>query len=210
MAPVAGKPFLEYILKDLADQGVRRAILAVGYKAECITEHFGPMFDGKMELVYSREDKPLFTGGAIKQALAHCREESVAIVNGDTRFDVDLNAMEQAHRRTGALLTVATKEMHDFDRYGTVETDETCRILAFREKQPCSRGYINGGIYFLKRDALEAVPQEKFSFETEYMEHFVDEGNFYAFPSDGYFIDIGIPEDYARAQQEMLEGGAVT
>lgn len=202
MAPVAGRPFLEYILKDLAAKGVTRAVLAVGYMAECIKNHFGGSFAG-MELVYSPEDKPLFTGGAIKQALAKCTQANILVVNGDTFFDVDLAALEHVHTTHGAVLTVATKEMTDFDRYGTVRTDADGRITAFEEKKPCARGAINGGVYLLRRDALNGIAAEKFSFEQEFMERFVREGRFFACPCDGYFIDIGVPEDYARAQEDF-------
>lgn len=202
MAPVAGRPFLEYILRDLAAKGVTRAVLAVGYMAECIENHFGTSFAG-VELVYSREDRPLFTGGAIKQALAQCTQENVLVVNGDTFFDVDLAALERVHTEHSAVLTVATKEMTDFDRYGTVRTDADGRIVAFEEKKPYARGAINGGVYLLRRGALDEIESEKFSFEQEFMERFVGEGRFFACPCDGYFIDIGIPEDYARAQEDF-------
>lgn len=202
MAPVCGHPFLEYILRDLSSKGIMRVILAVGYKADCIERFFQDRFEG-MELVYSLEEKPLFTGGAVKMALSRCRDENVFIVNGDTFFDVDLAAMAKCHQATGAVLTVATKEMEHFSRYGTVESDESGRITAFREKKPCRRGAINGGIYLLKRNALEEIPREKFSFEQEYMEAKVGAVPFFAFPSSGYFIDIGIPEDYAKAQEDF-------
>ena len=162
MAPVCGHPFLEYILRDLSSKGITRVILAVGYKADCIEQFFKDRFEG-MELVYSLEEKPLFTGGAVKMALSRCQDENVFIVNGDTFFDVDLAAMAQNHQATGAVLTVATREMENFSRYGTVVSDESGRIIAFREKQPCRRGAINGGIYLIKRNALEEIPQEKFS-----------------------------------------------
>lgn len=202
MAPVCGQPFLRYILDDLAKKGVGRVILAVGYKKECIEDHFGGGYAG-MELVYSPEDTPLLTGGAIKRAMGLCREERVFIVNGDTFFDVDLPAMARAHAATGARLTIATKRMHDFDRYGAVETDASGRILAFREKCFRKEGDINGGVYLAEKADLLAVPEETFSFETAYMERRVGEGFMFAFPSAGYFIDIGIPEDYARAQEDF-------
>lgn len=202
MAPVCGKPFLQYILDDLANQKVSRVILAVGYKAECIESFFGNAYRG-MELVYSLEQQPLFTGGAIKKALAFCKDSEVFILNGDTFFEVPLLEMAAAHREKGALLTIATKQMVDFDRYGTVQTDAVGRILHFEEKQPCAQGAINGGVYLIQRAALESVPAEAFSFETEFMEKQVEQKIFCAFPSDGYFIDIGIPQDYAKAQEDF-------
>jgi len=202
MAPVCGKPFLQFILDDLAKKGVRRVILAVGYKKECIEDHFGSSYAG-MELVYSPEDKPLFTGGAIRKAMHVINGERAFVINGDTFFDVNLDAMEQAHKESGAVLTIAVKPMKDFDRYGTVETDESRRITAFHEKQPRKEGKINGGIYLLEKAEMLAIEEEKFSFETAYMEAKVAEKSMYAFESEGYFIDIGIPEDYAKAQKDF-------
>lgn len=202
MAPVCGKPFLQYILDDLANQKVSRVILAVGYKAECIESFFGNAYRG-MELVYSLEQQPLFTGGAIKKALSFCKDSEVFILNGDTFFEVPLLEMAAAHREKRALLTIATKQMVNFDRYGTVQTDAVGRILHFEEKQPCAQGSINGGVYLIQRAALESVPAEAFSFETEFMEKQVEQKIFCAFPSDGYFIDIGIPQDYAKAQEDF-------
>lgn len=202
MAPVCGKPFLQYILDDLAQQGMQRVVLAVGYKADCIQRFFGNSYCG-MQLVYSLEDKPLFTGGAIKKALSVCAEPNVFILNGDTFFAVDLATMLAAHLNHNALLTIATKQMSNFKRYGTVKTDATGRIIGFTEKQPCKAGAINGGVYLLRKNALEQIPLEKFSFETDFMEkQFVDQP-FYAISSDGYFIDIGVPEDYAKAQEDF-------
>jgi len=202
MAPVCGKPFLQFILDDLACKGVRRVILAVGYKKECIETYFGERYAG-MELIYSPEDRPLFTGGAIRKAMSCIEGDRAFVINGDTYFDVDFDAMELAHRKNNAVLTIAVKPMKDFERYGTVEKDGECRITAFREKQPCKKGEINGGIYLLEKAEMLAIEEEKFSFETAYMEAHVNVKAMYAFRSDGYFIDIGIPEDYAKAQRDF-------
>lgn len=206
MAPVCGKPFLSYILSDIAKKGIERVVLAVGYKKECIECFFGNCFEG-MGLVYSPESEPLLTGGAIRQAAALCAADEVFVMNGDTFFDVDLPEMLRAHQRTNAVLTVATKRMADFDRYGTVETDRQGRIVNFREKTYRAQGKINGGIYLLQRQEILAFPEKRFSFEKDYMERYVKAKRMYAFCTDGYFIDIGIPEDYARAQEEFAQAG---
>jgi D-glycero-alpha-D-manno-heptose 1-phosphate guanylyltransferase len=119
MAPMdeAGTPFLQYVLADLARQGIRRVILSTGYKSEVIEQYFGGSFQ-EMELVYSREDTPLGTGGAVKQALTLCTAPDVFVLNGDTFFDVDLTAMRDFHRAQDADFTLAMKEMFNFDRYG--------------------------------------------------------------------------------------------
>ena len=200
MAPVCGRPFLRYILDDLQGKGFERIILATGYKSEVIQSFFGRSYRG-MELVYSQENAPLGTGGALKRALQLCHGERIAAVNGDTYFDVDLGAMERAAQP--GCFVLAAKRMRNFDRYGTLELNGT-QVTAFREKMPCKEGMINGGIYLLERTALEHIPQDCFSFETEVLEPMAAKGRVYAFESEGLFIDIGIPEDYEQAQILMM------
>jgi D-glycero-alpha-D-manno-heptose 1-phosphate guanylyltransferase len=201
MAPIHGRPFLEILLDDLSRKGVTHVVLAVGYKKECVIEHFGTLYKN-IQIEYSVEDKPLFTGGAIKQALRFCREDYVMVLNGDTFFDVNLMAMSSQAVKSGSPLTIAVKEMFDFDRYGKLRI-ENDRILAFEEKVFAKQGYINGGIYCLQRDALTSIEQEAFSFEMDFAEKYCDKFLIRAFVSNGYFIDIGIPEEYERAQQDL-------
>ena len=205
MAPLdaAGTPFLTFLLGELKAQGVTRVVLSVGYKAECIVNYFGNEWQG-VELVYAKEDEPLGTGGALKLALSFCKAANVFVFNGDTFFDVKLAEMEKFHLAEAADLTLAAKEMTDFDRYGTLALDGS-RVNAFKEKAPCRRGFINGGIYLVRRELFNGFEEEKFSFEQDFLMPRVEEGNIKlcAFKSEGYFIDIGIPEDYYRAQREL-------
>lgn len=200
MAPVCDIPFLEYILNQLKDNGIDKAVLAVGYMKEVIEDYFGDEFNG-LKLIYSPEETPLFTGGAIKQALKYCNDENVFVINGDTYFDVNFKLMSAAFQNQGAQIMIAVKEMYDFERYGTVVFDAG-RITEFVEKKPQKKGYINGGIYLINRNILDRF-EGAFSFETEVMEKNVKDMYMMAFVSEGYFIDIGIPEDYARAQIEF-------
>ncbi len=126
------------------------------------------------------------------------------MLNGDTMFRVSLKEMMRFHLQHGAATTVALKPMHNFDRYGVVKTDSSNTITAFEEKKPQAEGMINGGVYIIDKDALAAknLPA-KFSFEKDYFEAFVHEGNMYGYVSDGYFIDIGIPSDYEQAQKDF-------
>lgn len=201
MAPVCERPFLRFILNDLQTKGVERVVLAVGYKQEVIRDFFGGTYRG-MELVYASEDVPLGTGGAIKQALGLCREAKVLVVNGDTYFDVDLVALQTVAEAHPGAFVLAVKRMYDFNRYGALELDGQ-RVTAFREKAPCQEGLINGGVYLLERTALNGVAEQAFSFETVVLESAAADGMVYAVEQDGYFIDIGIPEDYAAAQETM-------
>lgn len=203
MAPVRGRPFIEYVLDDLMEQGIERVVLAVGYKAELIHEHFGDAY-GSLSLVYSVEEEPLGTGGGIRQAVSLSSGDPVFVLNGDTLFRVSFEQMFSRFVRSGSLLTIALKTMQHFDRYGTVLLNEQQVITGFREKRPMAEGLINGGVYLLSRElfALKALP-EKFSFEQEILEAEYLRGRFHAEIFDGYFIDIGIPEDYQRAQVEL-------
>lgn len=199
MAPVAGKPFLEYILTWLSSNGVERAVLSVGYKWECIRDHFGLRF-GDMEIDYSVEDHPLGTGGAVALAISHTHEQTILVVNGDTSFPIALDELVARHSKTcGA--TLALKRMENFDRYGTVVL-EGDSITAFQEKAPQKSGLINAGIYALDRNFLSGRGlADRFSLEQDVLEKEAGQGRLFGAVFDAPFLDIGIPEDYARAPE---------
>lgn len=201
MAPVNGKPFLHYVLEDLQEQGITEAILSVGHKFESIVTFFGNHYCG-ISLRYVIERKPLGTGGGMMQAMAEV-EGPCFILNGDTLFKVNLREMKHFAHDKNADLTLALKRMEKFDRYGTVTLAEHKRILSFEEKRYCDSGLINGGVYYAQADIFSGrhLP-EVFSFEKEILEKEAG-GSLYGFESNGYFIDIGIPEDFARAQKEL-------
>ncbi|MCB1802586.1 MAG: nucleotidyltransferase family protein [Gammaproteobacteria bacterium] len=201
MVPVAGHPFLEYLLSEAGRRGVRRVVLSVGHFADQIEAHFGRRWHG-IEIDYAHEDSPLGTGGAIALALASVRGERCFVLNGDTIFRVDLPAMLAFHRQHAAQLTLALKPMTDFDRYGTVQI-ENGRVIGFREKSPTREGLINGGVYLVETSLRDALPAGAFSFENDVMATRTDSLQMYGFRDDGYFIDIGIPEDYRRAGDEL-------
>ena len=203
MAPVAGKPFLEYILQDLVQNGVKHIAIAVHHKKEVIMDYFGTEFCG-IPIDYSVEDVPLKTGGAIKKALSLCREERVFVINGDTFYRVPLKEMQAFADGFGGPVVIAVKGMTDFSRYGKVDVDESRIITCFHEKEFCTRGYINGGVYNISRMALESYP-EAFSIEEIYFPEILKKRGIAAFPCNGYFIDIGIPEDYEKAQHDFKE-----
>lgn len=201
MAPIRGRPFLEYLLDQLRSYGVRKAVLATGYRHEVVEEYFKTRESG-LSLVYSVETQPLGTGGGIRKGLELCSGQNVLVLNGDTFFDVDLGEMLACHLRTRADITVALKEMTDFDRYGAVTLDGE-RVVAFQEKKLCSRGYINGGIYIIGKSLFNRFDlPERFSFESDFLGTFLHRLSVVGFRADGYFIDIGIPEDYEKAGRE--------
>lgn len=194
MAPINDKPFLEYIFEDLNKKGVIHVVLAVGYMKEKIEEYFKNQYKN-IEISYSEENSPLGTGGAIKKAVLKCREENIFIINGDTFYDVDLEKMRKFHIENKSSLTIAVKEMENFDRYGSLIIENN-KIIKFEEKKPMLKGKINGGIYLIKKNIFQGIEQESFSFEKEILEN--EKIEKYAYESNGYFIDIGIPEDYYK------------
>ncbi|MDE3236799.1 MAG: nucleotidyltransferase family protein [Bacteroidota bacterium] len=203
MAPVKGKPFISYVIDHLQQQGIEQFILSLGYMSEAIIKFIQQEYPGQ-SFIFSVEEEPLGTGGAIRLACDHCSEKNVLVTNGDTMFSVNVDAVALAHVQQNADCTLALKPMQQFDRYGVVETNATQRIVSFKEKQYYENGLINGGLYILNREQFckENFP-EKFSFEKDYLETFITQRKMIGVVQDAYFIDIGIPEDYQRAQVEL-------
>jgi len=199
MARVAGRPFLAWVLEHLATAGCARAVLAVGYRHEAIREHFGDRFQD-MELVYSVEDTPLGTGGAIRLAADGVDDPPVFVVNGDTFLDLDYPAMLAAHRAAGEAMSMAVCPVPDVGRYGALELADG-HVAGFLEKGPAGPGTINAGVYLLSRRVLDMIPPgQACSFERQVLAPRLAEIRPAAFAAPGLFIDIGVPEDYARAQ----------
>jgi D-glycero-alpha-D-manno-heptose 1-phosphate guanylyltransferase len=202
MAPVNNIPFLTYILEQLHKYEFEKVVLATGYKHEALESCFGSSYKG-IELLYSVEKEPLGTGGAIFKAAGSIESGYFFVVNGDTFFEVDFDSMEERFLRKSSGLMIALKPMKNFDRYGAVVTDSDS-IISFNEKKYCEEGLINGGVYLINRDWLsERAPGEIFSFEKDILERYVSTENMGYFISDGYFVDIGVPEDYLRASKEL-------
>jgi len=198
MAPVNGKPFLHYLFQWLGKYNVSKIVISAGYRHEVISRHFGDSFNG-IPLEYVIEEKPLGTGGAVIRSLKSTEAEDVLIVNGDTWFPVDLHEFHSWHAGNGHIFSIALKRMHDFSRYGAVETNGY-DITGFSEKRHFDEGLINGGIYLVKRSVFEAGQfPEVFSLEKDLLAR--ERGNrvLKGIVFDDPFLDIGIPEDYLRA-----------
>jgi len=203
MAPVAGKPFLLYLLNWLCLSGVKHVILSVGYKWEVIYDYFGEEY-WSMRLTYSKEESPLGTGGAIALAMKSVERNEVFIVNGDTFFPVELKNLISFHHTQKNDISIALKPMKNFDRYGTVELDSLNHIIKFKEKQATVNGLINGGIYLLNKSLVSLFPSKNvFSFEKDFLEKKVNKISIGGFSFDKYFIDIGVPIDFRTAQKEL-------
>ncbi|HEV7334226.1 MAG TPA: HAD-IIIA family hydrolase [Flavisolibacter sp.] len=203
LAPVAEKPFLSYVINYLRMQGVTRFVFALGYKSEQVEKYLKVNYP---TLSYSVivENEPLGTGGAIRVALQKTKDQHVLIVNGDTLFKVNVEALFHQHLQTNAACTLALKLMEEASRYGKVFVDSAGRLSSFHEKGSSSAGLINGGVYVLNKYQFfaHAFPPA-FSFEEQYLKPFLKSEAIYGIVQDGYFIDIGIPEDYLKAQTEL-------
>lgn len=198
LAPIDGKPFLRYLLDFLYVNGVNRAIISTGYLAEAVEEFIGKCHRG-MVIEYCREDSPLGTGGAIKKALGMCKTEYPLVVNGDSFLDVDIAEMKKFHEKSECPITLAAKFVPSAENSGFVVTENGI-LCGFTEKGVASSGLINGGVYFVKKDLLNSISEEKFSFEKTVLESGFCKTA--VCESKGYFIDIGIPENYRKAQEE--------
>jgi len=199
LAPVAGRPFLAWVLDHLAGNGIRRVVLATGHMAAVVETVVGSRWSG-MEVAYSLEDTPLGTGGAVRLAATRLSGDSAHVLNGDTFLRYPLAGLEQETRLRGALAGVALARVDDVARYGAVEV-AAGKVTAFREKGGQGPGLINAGSYFLTAGALDALPRQKaFSLETGFLHPQAGSGGLAAFTGTSGFIDIGVPEDYARAQ----------
>ena len=203
MASIHGKPFISYLIKYLQSQGVNHFIFSVGYMHEVIA-HFIRKEYPDLSYRFSIEEEPLGTGGAIKLACKNADAETVFVCNGDTLFKINGKAFIDFHHSHKALCSLALKPMQHFNRYGVVELNPDHSIKSFKEKQWYDAGLINGGAYALNRAQFvsEDLPN-KFSFEKDYLETYFNKRKMYGIVQDEYFIDIGIPEDYERAQQEL-------
>ncbi|MDQ7060102.1 MAG: nucleotidyltransferase family protein [Sulfurimonas sp.] len=204
MADVNSKPFLEYIMEYLSSYNITKIILSVGYKKEIIQAYFGNKYK-KIPIVYSCENEPLGTGGAIKQALTYLSStlEDAVVLNGDTFFDINLYELAQSHLQSQSLLTLSLKEMKNFDRYGRVRIQDN-KVISFEEKKFHTQAYINAGVYMLNKNLFDKLQaQAKFSFE-EFLNSNVENMKINSFlVNEAYFIDIGIPQDYEKVKLDF-------
>lgn len=202
MAPVAGRPFLEILLNQLARAGCGRVLLSVGHLGAVIQDYFGPWFRD-MKLDYVVEEAPLGTGGAVRVALGQTTEDAALVLNGDTFLDADYAAMMRFHADAGATLTMAVARREDISRYGGVVV-EAGRVVSFEEKGHTGPGWINAGAYVLANDLAWPAPlPERFSFERDFLAKEIGRIRSAAFEVEGFFLDIGAPEDLDRAQTEL-------
>lgn len=203
MAPINGRPFIAYVIRHLSQQGITHFIFSLGYKSAMFLDFLSTALPaGSYDVVV--EETPLGTGGAIQYAAKKAIQDDFVVVNGDSIFQTNIREQAAFHFAQQSCCTLALKAMQNVSRYGAVELTEKGNISHFSEKQFFEKGLINGGVYLINKTCLlsKGLP-EKFSFETDFLQRFYTEGNIYGIEQEGYFIDIGIPEDYQRAQKEL-------
>jgi len=211
LALVGGRPFLEYLFGWLRGAGIHDLILCTGYASEAIREHFGTGGPCGLSLRYSEEAVPLGTGGALRGAEHLISKGTFLVLNGDSIVDVDLERLliDHLRRKSAATMTLALAPQPE--RYGQVSIGEQQEVLAFAEKEAAGASgparasrYINGGVYAFQREALALIPPAPpaVSLERSVLPRLIGNG-LRGFRSEGYFIDIGVPEDFRRAQEEL-------
>ena len=202
MAPIAGRPFLAYLLDRLVQAGCTRVVLATGYLHDVIERHFGGAYRG-MAVGYSQETTPLGTGGAVLKALHALDNAPALVMNGDTWLNQDLAAFVDWARAREPADAVLLRRVDDISRYGSVVLEGE-RITRFGEKAGSGPGLINAGIYWLHHASFKgyAWPQA-FSLENDHFQAHLAALDLRGTVTEAPFIDIGVPEDYDRAQIEI-------
>jgi len=201
LAEIRGRPFLGYLLDQLADAGLRTVVLCTGHMGDKVQAVFGDSHRG-VRLVYSQEPFPLGTGGAIRLAASRLASPTVLVLNGDSYCEADVGAFWSDHCAAGSRATLVLVRVEDASRFGQVELDETGRIVRFEEKGArTGAGWINAGMYLIDRQWVEAIPAGKaVSLEREVFPGWIDRG-LRGWRTSGRFLDIGTPESYREADQ---------
>jgi len=199
LAPVAGRPYLTHLLDQLAEAGLRRAVLCTGYRADQVRAAFGTRY-GELDVAYSEETEPLGTGGALRLALPQVESTTVLVLNGDSYCAADLAGFWSFHRNRQSAASLLLTRVADTRRFGSVSLDVAGRISQFREKgRAPGPGLINAGIYLLARRLIEAIPVRRaVSLERDVFPTLVG-SDLSGFATSSAFIDIGTPESYAAA-----------
>ena len=207
MALIQGKPFMEYVIRELLRQGVTDVIFAVGYKGSMVEEYFGDGSSFGIRARYAYEETLLGTAGAIKNGAAQMRGEQALVLNADTFYRLDYRRLEAVKRQLRLDMALVLRQVPDVSRYGRAVLKDGM-LTAFNEKtsEPAP-GTINGGVYLLEKRLIQEIPEGKVSLELEMIPRWLGEHRrLGGFVNDGYFIDIGIPEDYFRFEKDVEKG----
>jgi len=201
MAEIKGKPFLYYLLDQLADTGIERVIISTGYMADTVEDIMGTSYKS-LHVDYSKEKTPLGTAGALKLVEQSLDMDQCLVMNGDSYTEFDPSSLLVSHKQQNANITLLVKAVDDTSRFGTIQMNEHNAILQFMEKgSSTGAGLINAGIYIIKTSALQKIPGKiPYSLEYDFFPDMIGK-NIYGFETNGNFIDIGTPESYAKAEE---------
>lgn len=207
MALISGRPFMEYVVRELTKYGVREITFAVGYKGTMVEEHFGDGSKFGIIAHYAYEEELLGTAGAIKNAGRFMTEQEFLVLNADTFYQIDYHRLFALKERQQFELALVLREVTDVSRYGRAVLKDN-RLIGFNEKsQAACPGTINGGIYLMNRELLAEIPPGKVSLENEMIPGWLNAGRrLGGIVNDGYFIDIGIPGDYFQFIADVEKG----
>ena len=202
VAPVDGQPFLLRLIMVLHHVGVRRIILALGYRAEDVLFEIVGFVPAEVQIISSVEVEILGTGGALRHALPLISSETVLVANGDSFMDANLPSFLAFHRGVKAQISMLLCQVPDISRYGSVSLDGSGQVLEFLEKRIDVQkpGVINAGIYLMRKSVIESFPQGNISLEKDAFPKYCGKG-LYGMQQGGSFIDIGTPEDYGRVAE---------
>jgi len=200
LAEVLNRPFLTFLFDQLLYAGLRSLVLCTGYKGEEVRKQLGHAY-GSLNLLYSQEDAPLGTGGALRLALPHLSSDTVLVMNGDSYVNADLRAFLNWFSLNDLSAALVLNKMTDTSRYGRVILDENGAIQSFEEKGgKANTGWINSGVYLFRKKLLQAIPRGRhYSLEREFFPSLLAKG-LYGYPCQGEFLDIGTPDSYAEAE----------
>jgi NDP-sugar pyrophosphorylase family protein len=203
MLPVGGRPLLERIVVNLRDAGITRITLGTHYLPERIEEHFGDGSAFGVELRYVQEPRPLGTAGAL--GLMPAPEHRLVVINGDILTGLDFRAMADFHAENGADLTVAVRSYRFQVAYGVVEA-EGAQVTGLVEK-PSFEFFINAGIYVLEPGVAGQVPRNRHYDMTQLIARLLRKrATVIRFPVREYWLDVGQPADYQKANEDLAGG----
>jgi NDP-sugar pyrophosphorylase family protein len=209
MAEIDNRPFIDILIGYVATFGFQRFILCAGYKAESIEQYYKSKKYG-IEILIAKEQEPLGTGGAVKNARPLIGSNPFLVLNGDSFFGMDLHRFVEFHLRKKALLSIALINANNAKSYGSIKIDKLDRVVEFCEKKENSReSMINAGIYLFNHEVLYLMPDDrKFSLEYDFFPKNVNREMF-GYLTKGLFIDIGTPQRYTQAKQLLKDFGDI-
>jgi len=196
MAMISGRPFLEYLILQLAKVGITDIILSLGYKKEAVKSYFGSGKPWKVNIGYCEERTPLGTGGALKKAAGLINSREFLVMNGDSCLDLNFNRLISFHHRHKAICSIVLATVADTSRYARVKVNKANEVSSFREKKSGGSGLINGGVYVFDRGIVDYIPGGRVSLEYQVLPRLIGRG-LRAMVVKGFFIDIGVPEAFS-------------